>query len=321
MNFHTKFLEISVGHWVLALSIWILCLFCSTSEAALSVSKNIAINLLNIEDVSDIAISSVFITIAYVVQYCLVGGLFELTNPKGVNSSKLTQAEIDRRKKQVSREINLGIKSLALTVILTVVWMAYGDKHTYFYGYFQNHEYNWKWFLTSFVVYVFWFDTWFYWSHRWLHDFDFLWRNIHLVHHQFKEPSAFAQFAVHPFESALQGPVGHYLATFFFPIHPIALSLFGFAGSVFALAAHDGRRGDLNSHYYHHSKGRGRLCYFNLGYVTPFWDQICGTRWSEDHPLWVEWKQKRGKSLFDTLDGSKIGEHNDIYGAYVGKQP
>jgi len=162
----------------------------------------------------------------------------------------------------------------------------------------------------------FWFDTWFYWSHRWLHDFDFLWHNVHYIHHQFKEPSCFAQFAVHPIEAALQGPVGHYMGALFFPFHPAVHSVFGFLGSAWAIAAHDGRGGDFNSHYFHHSKGRGRFIYFNLGYLTPFWDMYCGTRWSENHPHWVEWKQKQGKSIFDTRDGSKAGINNDIYGAY-----
>ena len=36
---------------------------------------------------------------------------------------------------------------------------------------------------------------------------------------------------------AMQGPFGHYLPTFFFPIHPVALAAFGFLSSVFAVAA------------------------------------------------------------------------------------
>jgi sterol desaturase/sphingolipid hydroxylase (fatty acid hydroxylase superfamily) len=60
------------------------------------------------------------------------------------------------------------------------------------------------------------------------------------------------------------------------------VSVLGFLGSCWAIAAHDGRSEyDLNNHYDHHCKGRGRFMYFNLGYVTPFWDQWCGTRWHE----------------------------------------
>jgi len=102
----------------------------------------------------------------------------------------------------------------------------------------------------------------------------------------------------------------------FFPFHPVVHAVFGFLSSAWAIAAHDGRGGDFNSHYLHHSKGRGRFIYFNLGFVTPFWDMYCGTRWSENHTQWAEWKKKQGKSLFDTRDGSQAGIGNDLYGAY-----
>jgi sterol desaturase/sphingolipid hydroxylase (fatty acid hydroxylase superfamily) len=207
--------------------------------------------------------------------------------------------------------------TLFVTVTLTLLWMFWGEPRTYFYGFFaagSGHEFNFAWAVLSVVAYVFWFDTWFYWSHRWLHDIDWLWHHVHFVHHQFKEPSAWAQFAVHPVEAALQGPVGHFLCAIFFPMHPVLHAVLGFLSSAWAIAAHDGRALDLNSHYFHHSKGRGRHVYFNLGFVTPFWDQICGTRWSEDHPSWVEWKTS--KALFDTRDGTAKGVTNDVFQCY-----
>ena len=85
-------------------------------------------------------------------------------------------------------------------------------------------------------------------------------------HHSYKEPSAFAQFSVHPLESVLQGPFGHFFVQLFFPVHPIQLALMGFLSSAWAFAAHDGRGLDINSHFFHHSKGRGRKYYFNLGF-------------------------------------------------------
>ncbi len=125
--------------------------------------------------------------------------------------------------------------------------------------------------------------------------------------HTHTRACSFAQFAVHPIEAALQGPVGHFCVQLWFPVHPIQLALMGFLSSAWAFAAHDGRGGDFNSHYFHHSKGRGRVHYFNLGFLTPFWDVVMGTRWSEDHPLWQQWKEQESKGTgFDTLDG-KLG--------------
>ena len=125
---------------------------------------------------------------------------------------------------------------------------------------------------------------------------------------------SFAQFAVHPIEAALQGPVGHFCVQLWFPVHPVQLAVMGFLSSAWAFAAHDGRGGDFNSHYFHHSKGRGRSAYFNLGFLTPFWDVVMGTRWSETHPLWVQWKeQERAGKGFDTLDGTAAGAPNSEF--------
>ena len=73
--------------------------------------------------------------------------------------------------RQVKTEIVIGIKSLFVTVGLTVIYMAYLEPLTPFYNFFRTHEYNVWWFFASIAAYVFWFDTYFYWSHRWLHDF------------------------------------------------------------------------------------------------------------------------------------------------------
>ena len=76
--------------------------------------------------------------------------------------------------------------------------------------------------------------------------------------HDFVNPSAFAQDAVHPFEAVLQGPAGHHLAGVFYPLHPIHHAILGFLTSIYAVAAHDGRALDLNSHCKHHHYGQVR---------------------------------------------------------------
>jgi len=45
------------------------------------------------------------------------------------------------------------------------------------------------------------------------------------MHHQFTEPSAFAQDAVHPFEAVLQDPIGTYSFTLYIQL-PIVPSEF-----------------------------------------------------------------------------------------------
>ena len=48
------------------------------------------------------------------------------------------------------------------------------------------------------LIYMFLFDSWFYFTHIFLH-LDWWMEKVHKYHHSFYEPSAFAQDAVHPF--------------------------------------------------------------------------------------------------------------------------
>ncbi|EDQ85117.1 uncharacterized protein MONBRDRAFT_39006 [Monosiga brevicollis MX1] len=216
----------------------LLCLSASRSEAALAQSKEITRSLLEFEDLSDTAMATVL----------------------------------------VWREVKLGVGALISVVAVTVFWMAYVEKLVWTYNFFGRHEYNVWWFISSIFVYMFFFDAWFYVTHRWLHESKFMWDTIHIHHHAFKEPTAFCQDAVHPVEAIVQGPFGHYLPTLFFPIHPLAHALFGFLSSIFAVAAHDGRTWDLNNHYYHHCAGKGRRNSFNYSLYWPLWDAVFNTR-------------------------------------------
>jgi hypothetical protein len=79
-------------------------LLCSArSEAAIALSKNLAKNLLEMSDVSDVAISGLLIFLGYTIQYIGSAGVFELTHPYGIMSSKLSPAQLTKRRNQVSR--------------------------------------------------------------------------------------------------------------------------------------------------------------------------------------------------------------------------
>lgn len=272
--------------------------------------------------VSDVRLQSGIMLVVYVIQYFVLGGVFELTHPDGILSSSLSPERLALRRKQVTQEILTGIVSLSLTVFLAVTWMWQVEPRLWTYSFFTKHEWTPAWALGGIIAYIASFDTHFYWSHWLLHESTYLWDNVHFYHHQFKEPSAFAQFSVHPLESALQGPMGHFFVQLFFPVHPIQLAIMGFLGSAWAFAAHDGRGFDFNSHFFHHSKGRGRKFYFNLGFLTPFWDNVMGTRWHPNHPLWLEWQAAKNKGkAFDTLDGTSKGWRNDSFDAYNASGP
>lgn len=306
---------ISASGWSLLALSWCLLLAGADARAVTAATR-----LVSLDTPSEAGVQGALMLAAYLLQYLVLGGLFESSHPAGA----LRQADAAlraRRARQVRSEVCTGLLSLAVTVALAVGYMALLEPRTPYYGYFETRAWSWAWGLGGTLAYVAAFDTHFYWSHYVLHRSEWLWQHIHFQHHQYKEPSAFAQFAVHPVEAALQGPFGHFFVQLFFPVHPVHLAILGFLSSAYAFAAHDGRALALtNYHYYHHSKGRGRMTYFNLGFLTPVWDVLCGTRWYPEHPLWLEWEAKKGKILADTRDGKAGGIKNDAFDAYAKTQ-
>jgi len=56
------------------------------------------------------------------------------------------------------------------------------------------------------------------------------------------------------------------------------------------------------------------MTYFNLGFLTPTWDVICGTRWYPEHPEWVKWQRlEKEKKVADTRDGTVDGVPNSEF--------
>lgn len=61
-------------------------------------------------------------------------------------------------------------------------------------------------------------DSWFYWTHRWMHSWKPLYRRVHSLHHESTVPTAFTGYAFHPVEGAIVF-LNEILVTFLFPIH------------------------------------------------------------------------------------------------------
>ena len=79
------------------------CLMCGArTEAAITISKNVATNLLQMEDVSDVSVSAALVFLGYSFQYIASAGFFELTHPYGILSSKLNKEQLAKRRSQVS---------------------------------------------------------------------------------------------------------------------------------------------------------------------------------------------------------------------------
>jgi lathosterol oxidase len=142
------------------------------------------------------------------------------------------------------------------------------------------------WYLPlSVLLYLFAHDTWFYWTHRWMHR-PRPFRLAHAVHHASRPPTAWAAMAFHPIE-ALTGAVVIPLLLLLIPIHVAALGVVLTIMTVMGVTNHMGWeifpafmwRGRLGawlitaSHHQRHHERYG--C--NYGLYFRFWDRLCGT--------------------------------------------
>ena len=142
----------------------------------------------------------------------------------------------------------------------------------------------WYW-PVSILVYLALHDTWFYWTHRWMHR-PRPFRIAHAVHHASRPPTAWAAMAFHPIE-AVTGAVVLPLLVFAIPIHVGALGLVltimtvmgvtnHMGWEVFPRALWRGMLGDWLITASHHQRHHERYgC--NYGLYFRFWDRLCGT--------------------------------------------
>ena len=141
------------------------------------------------------------------------------------------------------------------------------------------------WLPVSVFVYLFLHDTWFYWTHRWMHR-PKLFRVAHAVHHASRPPTAWAAMSFHPWE-ALTGAVVIPVLVLTIPIHVAALGVVLTVMTIMGVTNHmgwelfprwlvQGRAGNwliTASHHQRHHQQYG--C--NYGLYFRFWDRLCNT--------------------------------------------
>ena len=91
-------------------------------------------------------------------------------------------------------------------------------------AYWSISDYGVGYFVLSIFLMIIVHDTYFYWTHRWMHKRG-IFNIVHRVHHLSTNPSPWAAMAFHPLESALEGSVIVVIA-FLFPAHPLAIGIF-----------------------------------------------------------------------------------------------
>lgn len=144
---------------------------------------------------------------------------------------------------------------------------------------------GWWYVLLSVVVMIVLHDTWFYWTHRWLHR-PGVFRRFHAVHHASRVPSPWASFSFHPVEALVQAGVFP-LMVVMIPIHPVAGGVWFLYMTVMNVGGHLGYelfprgfvRGKIwkwhnttTHHDMHH-----RLVHCHYGLYFNVWDRLMGT--------------------------------------------
>lgn len=186
---------------------------------------------------------------------------------------------------QIRREIGWSLASAAIYGVPAgiVAWGWQNRGWTLIY----RDVHAWPlWYLpVSVLLYLAAHDTWFYWTHRWMH-LPGPFRVAHAVHHASRPPTAWAAMAFHPIE-ALTGAVAIPLLVFVIPIHVAMLGIVLTIMTVMGVTNHMGWeifprfmwRGPLGawlitaSHHQRHHERYG--C--NFGLYFRFWDRLCRT--------------------------------------------
>lgn len=189
--------------------------------------------------------------------------------------------------RQLGAEVARSLRSIAVFGVVTaIVVFAALRGHTQLY--LQVDEHGWGWFVASIAVAVAVHDTYFYWTHRLMHD-PRLFRRVHRTHHLSTTPTPWAAYSFSVPEAFVQAGIGP-LLVFTIPMHgaafllfmtwQIAFNVFGHCGyEIFPrwfLRSWAGRLLNTPTHHaLHHEKVRGNYgLYFNV------WDRLMGT----NHP-------------------------------------
>ncbi len=150
--------------------------------------------------------------------------------------------------------------------------------------YTRPDEYGWIWYGASYLVFLALHDTYFYWTHRWMHR-PAVFRLLHRTHHASHRPTPFTAHSFHLLEATVQAafflgiavavPL-HWSTFLLFYAYSSAVNVYGHLG--YDLLGRHRDRGPLalfnhpSSHAWHHAHLEG-----NYGLYLNLWDRAMGT--------------------------------------------
>ena len=189
------------------------------------------------------------------------------------------------QEQQIRREIGWSLASAAIYGIPAGI-VAWGwQQHGWTRIYTDLGSYG-LWYLpVSLLAYLLAHDSWFYWTHRWMHR-PRPFRIAHAVHHASRPPTAWAAMSFHPLE-ALTGAVVIPALVFLIPVHVAVLALVLAIMTLMGITNHMGWEifpralvhsrlgGWLITASHHQRHHESYQC--NFGLYFRIWDRLCGT--------------------------------------------
>jgi sterol desaturase/sphingolipid hydroxylase (fatty acid hydroxylase superfamily) len=191
----------------------------------------------------------------------------------------------ENRGPQIRSEIKWSLLSAGLYGVPAGILLWGWDNFGWTKLYWKPLDYPIYWLPLSVFIYLFLHDTWFYWTHRWMHR-PAIYRRVHAVHHASHPPTAWAAMSFHPWES-LTGAVVIPALILTIPIQVGALAVVLAIMTVMGITNHmgwelfpkavvHGRAGNwlitASHHQLHHQRNK---C--NYGLYFRFWDRLCAT--------------------------------------------
>jgi sterol desaturase/sphingolipid hydroxylase (fatty acid hydroxylase superfamily) len=185
---------------------------------------------------------------------------------------------------QIGREIRYSVYSVVIfSIVGTIMYETIINGYTKMYFHISN--YGLIYFVVSpFITFLI-HDTYFYWTHRFMH-FKKVFKYVHRTHHMSTNPAPFAIFAFQPAEAIIHSAL-YPLMFILMPIHPIVLGIFLLYNLITNLFGHSGFefipvnfsnhwffrwQNSVTSHDLHHTNVN---C--NYGNYFTFWDKWMGT--------------------------------------------
>lgn len=228
-----------------------------------------------------LAITTAAIVMAAIVavRYLITSGLFAWA------TSRVRPGLYDTLGGQIRTEIGWSLLSAAIYGIPAGI-VAWGWRHQGWTLVYSDLSQYPLWYAPlSLLLYLAAHDTWFYWTHRWMHQPKWF-KRAHAVHHASRPPTAWAAMSFHPIE-ALTGAVVIPFLVFVIPVHVGVLgcvlaimTLMGITNhmgwEMFPKALVHSRLGNWLITASHHQKHHEAYS-CNYGLYFRFWDRLCGT--------------------------------------------